>query len=41
MEKQELDLTLMNIANKNSEMNKEFYQNYVNKSKKASKQEIW
>lgn len=40
MEKQELDLTLMNIANKNSEMNKEFYQNYVNKSKKASKQEI-
>ena len=40
MEKQELDLTLMNIANKNSEMNKELYQNYVNKSKKASKQEI-
>ncbi len=40
MEKQELDLTLMNIANKNSEMNKEFYQNYVNKSKKVSKQEI-
>ena len=40
MEKQELDLTLMNMTNDNSKRNKEFYENYVNKSKKASKQEI-
>ena len=40
MEKQELELTLMNMTNDNSKRNKEFYENYVNKSKKASKQEI-
>lgn len=42
-EKQELDLTLMNMANKNSRMNRELglYQNYASKSKKASKQEIF
>lgn len=39
-EKQELDLTLMNMTNENSRMNRELYQNYANKSKKASKQEI-
>ena len=40
MEKQELDLTLMNIANENSKRKMELYQNYASKSKKASKQEI-
>lgn len=41
MEKQELDLTLMNIANENSKRKMELYQNYASKSKKASKQEIF
>lgn len=39
-EKQELDLTLMNMTNENSRINRELYQNYARKSEKASKQEI-